>query len=57
MVFVWIMSVFFATMIVFEQVMVLGIAITSFLIMSASIGIYEAKKKGDVIIPDYSDEK
>ena len=51
------MSVFFATMIVFEQVMVLGIAITSFLIMSASIGIYEAKKKGDVIIPDYSDEK
>ena len=49
------LSVFFATMIVFEITWVLGIAILTFLIMSAASGVYSASKSKTVVeIPDYT---
>ena len=51
------LSIFFATMIVFEVTWVLGIAILTFLIMSAASGVYSASKsKTTVELADYSDE-
>jgi hypothetical protein len=51
------LSIFFATMIVFEITWVLGIAILTFLIMSAASGVYSSSKSKTVVeLPDYSDE-
>lgn len=57
MIFVLGMTLFFSTMIVFEYVKVLGISILTFLMMTSAIGIYESKKKGDIVLPNYSDDK
>lgn len=52
------LSVFFATMVVFQITWVLQIAIVTFLIMSAASGIYGAGKTTTVLnLEDYSDDK
>lgn len=47
------LSIFFSSMIVYEVETVLGIAILTFLIMSAASGVYASSKDKTVI--DYSD--
>lgn len=44
-----VLSIFFATMIVFEVAWVLGIAILTFLIMSAASGVYSSSKSKTVV--------
>lgn len=51
------LALFFATMVVYEVVEVLSIAIITFLIMSAASGIYSSSKSKTVVeIPDYTDQ-
>ena len=52
------LSVFFATMVVFEITWVLEVTVITFLIMSAASGVYSSSKSKTVIeLPDYSDDK
>lgn len=54
----FVLSIFFASMVVFEVTWVLQIAVITFLIMSAASGVYSASKtKTTIEIPDYSDDK
>lgn len=53
----FLLSIFFAVMIVFEVTWVLGVAILAFLIMSSASGVYSAGKSKKVIeFPEMLDE-